>query len=385
MPRVLTIIALLVLAHLAFTGNRLAAQLWAIDGFGSTPATNGTLMACFGLLPALFSVSAGRVVDRIGFRRPVIVGLVCELIGLALVPAFPSLVMLHIAALFAGSGFMLCQIALQNALGHVGLPENRAVNFSWMGLGFSGSMLVAPLSTGVLIDTIGHRFTFVLLAAIVLIPLAAMLLGRVALPTLPPAVDIGKRRLVDLFRHQKMRNLFIVTGLTSIAWDLFMFVMPIYGTSIGLSATRIGVVIGSFALATFTVRLVLPMLIRRVPLWWMLAGALAITGSVYTLIPLTDSVPTLMTLAFVLGLGLGSTQPMIMALLHTITPNGRVGEALGLRTTVINASQTALPLFFGAVGAAMGMLPVFWLLASVMLGGAVLAGKQGRAEAKERI
>jgi hypothetical protein len=61
---------------------------------------------------------------------------------------------------------------------------------------------------------------------------------------------------------------------------------------------------------------------------------------------------------------------MVMTLLYDTSPPGRQGEALGVRTTVMNASHTVLPLAFGALGAALGMFPVFWAMAALLGAGA---------------
>ena len=68
----------------------------------------------------------------------------------------------------------------------------------------------------------------------------------------------------------------------------------------------------------------------------------------------------LMALSFCLGLGLGSGQPMVMALLHSYAPPGRMGEAAGVRMSLINSMAVAVPLVFGAVGTAFGLAPVLW-------------------------
>ena len=49
---------------------------------------------------------------------------------------------------------------------------------------------------------------------------------------------------------------------------------------------------------------------------------------------------------------------------YPMAQQGRAGEALGLRTTLLNFSQTAIPLVSGALGAAFGMAPVFWTMAA---------------------
>jgi MFS family permease len=112
------------------------------------------------------------------------------------------------------------------------------------------------------------------------------------------------------------------------------------------------------------------MIIRRVRQWVIIGGALGLSGASYLLFPLVESAPLLMAISFVLGLGLGCAQPVIMAVLYEAAPPGRQGEAVGVRTTMINASQTFIPLTSGALSAAMGMTPVFWLIALLLLGGA---------------
>jgi MFS-type transporter involved in bile tolerance (Atg22 family) len=67
-----------------------------------------------------------------------------------------------------------------------------------------------------------------------------------------------------------------------------------------------------------------------------------------------------------LGLSLGSVQPMIMSTLHQITPADRQGEALGLRLMSLNGSSVLMPLLFGTLGAAVGVSVVFWTVAAVV-------------------
>jgi MFS-type transporter involved in bile tolerance (Atg22 family) len=70
-----------------------------------------------------------------------------------------------------------------------------------------------------------------------------------------------------------------------------------------------------------------------------------------------------------LGVTLGSVQPMMMSMLHHLTPDDRHGEALAFRSMAINASSTVMPLIFGATGTLLGAAVLFWAV-----GGAVSAG-----------
>jgi predicted MFS family arabinose efflux permease len=374
--RLWQLVALTILAHTAFNGCRMLVSLYAIQLHASA-FTVGTLMSSFALLPMLLAVGAGRLVDRVGARWPMFGASVSVALGALLPFLWPRLWTLYAASTLIGTGFMLFHVAVNQVVGTIGRVEERASNFSWLALGFSVSSSVGPLVTGFAIDAIGHVRTFLLLFLFPLLPMIATWLNRPALPSARERrADAGEGRVMDLLRNRPLRRVFIASGLLNMAWDLYTFVMPIYGSRIGLSASTIGTVMGSFALAIFAVRLLLPLLIRRARPWQIIGAALLIAAADYCVFPFFTSVPLLVAMSCVLGVGLGCSQPMVMALLYNTSPPGRQGEAVGVRTTVMNASSTALPLASGALGAALGMGPVFWSMAGLLGAGAYFVNRR---------
>jgi MFS family permease len=91
-----------------------------------------------------------------------------------------------------------------------------------------------------------------------------------------------------------------------------------------------------------------------------------------------QTVPLLAAVSFFLGLGLGATQPSVMSLIYAKAPPGRAGEAVGVRSVVLNASHTVLPLAFGGVGAALGMAPVFWSMSLALAAGGWFSDRRRR-------
>jgi predicted MFS family arabinose efflux permease len=216
------------------------------------------------------------------------------------------------------------------------------------------------------------------LAVFPLVPIVVLGLDRLRLPqphanAAPPAPG---RSVADLLRHRDLRPVFVTSGLLAAAWDMFTFAIPVYGSSIELSASSIGLVLGSFSVATFVIRGLLPAISRRLSAWPLLAVSLAIAAGSFLLFPLLERAAFLMAVAFFLGLGLGMSQPMVMSLLHNTVPQGRVGEAIGVRMTIVNISQIAIPLSFGALGTALGMVPVFWATALLLSGGSWYAKRR---------
>jgi predicted MFS family arabinose efflux permease len=350
----------------------MTTSLFALE-LGATAFTVGILMALFALLPMLLSVSAGRLVDRAGPRRPLAVAFVALAFGSALPFVFPRMETLFVSTTLVGTAFMYVHIAMNSVFGAQGTSENRAVSFAWLALGFSISNSLGPLVAGFAIDGLGHASAMLCLAAFPLVALALLFRRSRPFPRPERVPRPLSSSVLDLLRTRRLRHTFIVSLLLAMGWDLYTFLIPIYGARIGLAAATIGVVMATFAVATFVVRLAMPVMVKRVRQWVLISAALALSGTVYLVFPLVGSVPVLMILSFVLGLGLGCAQPVIMSLLYEASPPGRQGEAVGLRTSLLNLSHTAIPLGSGALSAALGMAAAFWLIAAFLLGGAWFA------------
>jgi predicted MFS family arabinose efflux permease len=373
-------VALNALGHLAFVGARMTTVLFALE-LGASEAAVGVLMSLFALLPMLLSVSAGRLIDRVGPRRPLAVSLAGLAVSAALPFAVPGLATLYVSTTLLGVSFMYVHIAMNSVFGAHGSPEERAVNFSWLALGFAISNSIGPLVAGYAIDGFGHAPAFVILSLFPAIGLALLSLRKRPLPR-PDQGPLARRTgVLDLLRIPGLRHTFWVSLLLATGWDLFTFLTPLYGARLGLSAAAIGVILSTFAVATLTVRIAMPVLIKKLRQWVIIFAALAISGACYVLFPFAQSVPPLMALSFVLGLGLGSAQPVIMSLLYAASPPGRQGEAVGVRTSLLNGSHTLIPLASGAASSAVGMAPVFWVLAACLLGGAWFARRQVKSSA----
>src|SRR5690606_24453751 len=117
--------------------------------------------------------------------------------------------------------------------------------------------------------------------------------------------------------------------------------------------------------------------------WPLVLGAMTVAALVYLAYPLFPGLSTMLALSFMLGLGLGVAQPMMMAVLHRVSPPGRIGEAGGLRMTLINGTQTFLPSAFGAFGAAFGLSAIFWGMALLIAGGGAHVYRGLRLEERE--
>ena len=364
------IVVACVLIHAGFGGAKVALPLHALQ-LGLDAFTVGVMMALWALCPMLIALYVGRLVDRVGPRVPMLAGTVGVVISLLIPYFFPSTMALYIMAVAVGTAFQFFFVPTQGITGALGKPEDRARNYSLLSVGFSIASFLGPLIAGFSIDYFGHRMAYLMLA---ICPVLAVLLLWIKGGVLPKAaVKAGeedkKSSSFDLLRNAKLRNAIIASGLISVGWDLYLFFFPIYGHSIGLSASVIGIVISMFALAVFTIRVALPALAKKWTEFEILLYAIAFAGAALLLFPLFHH-PYLLALAsFILGLGCGVGQPMSMSLIYSLSPPGRASEGAGLRVTFNHFTHLVVPLAFGGIGTAFGFAPVFVSCSALLLGG----------------
>lgn len=350
-------------------GSRVLMSLHALE-LGASAAAVGILIALYGLGPLVLSVYSGKVVDRVGSYRPIFFGLIGIAAGLAIPWLFPVFAALCIAALLLGIAFVFLNIAMQNLVISFGDAEARTRNVSLQSLAISLAALLGPLLVGISIDHRGHVPTFLYLALVVVCAWIGWIFCRRLVPRQGRGAKHGAGGGVrNLLAQPRLRNVIVTSALVVAGVDLYTFYMPIYGHAVGLSATMIGVVLAAHAAATFVVRVFLPLLVRRWDEDRVMTASMLLAGATFLLFPFAERVTSLLLLSFVLGLGLGVGQPLSVIMAYNRAPAGRTGEALGLRFSLVNLTHMIIPLVFGTIGSALGLVTVFLANSALMLGG----------------
>jgi MFS family permease len=386
-PIPLRLCVALLVGHVAFTGNRLILTLHA-SAQHATPLQIGVLLGLLMAGPMVLSVQFGRWSDRMGYEKLCAVGLSlvfgANLLSAVAAATGMGLLPMYLASLMTGSGYMLAHVAVNNAIGKLTPSSHTAEAFSVLAMSLSLSGLLGPLVSGLAIDHIGFRNTYIALAGFALTSGMLMRWAARRYHVEGQAAGRHKRgRIGDLLSDPKLRAVFVISSLLSMAWDLFNFLAPLHGVRSGLSATATGMVVASFSVGTFAVRLLLPALSRVAGVWRILGVALVLTAAGFVAFPLLRGVWQLAGAAFVIGMSLGCAQPLSMALVYRTAPAHRVGEAAGFRIAITSFSQTALPMFFGALGAAVGFGPAFWVVSVVLAAGVSMTERQRRANSIE--
>lgn len=368
------VVAALVCVHASMAATRVTASLLVLHQ-GRPAWMVGALMSLFSVAPLGLALWAGRQADRHGLHRTLGIGVLMGFAGAALAVLSQHPVALALAALATGGAISVAAVGVQRQAGRMAShPADLKRVFSWVALGPALSNALAPVAVGLLIDHVSYRAGFVLAA---LLPLLAWWAAR-RVPREPvaagaptgvgaPAVAAGRRSAWDLLRHPSVRALIVVNLALSSCWDAHSFAIPVIGHAREMSASGIGLVLGGFATAATGVRLLISRWADRLDERRALRGAMVLatlTCGVYAWLP---GLGGMLLGSAVLGLALGSVQPMVLAMLHQATPDDRQGEALGLRMLAVNLVTVVMPGLFGLLAEAVGPAAPLLLMGTVVL------------------
>jgi MFS family permease len=372
------VVLLSVLCSIAQRGSKVTVSLFALE-LGAGSLAVGVLAALFATFPLLLAVHAGRISDRFGVRYPMLLGATTMAAALAVPAALPQMNALFACAALLGLGHIFFHVSVHNLVGSLGAAD-RTRNFATFSLGSSIAAFIGPSAAGFGIEYAGFQPALLMLAAFPLVCGLVMLVYR------PSAVrhdaEEQAKSAFDLLAIPALRRTLIMSSVALTGIELFSFYLPIYGRSIGLAPSSIGMVLSCYAVAGFIVRAIMHRLARRHTEIGVLTGSLFLAALAYAALPALHDAVLLGLAAFTLGLALGSAQPLTIILTYNHAPAGRSGEALGMRIMANKVTQIGVPLMFGGLGAAMGSVPVFLATAAFLFVAGLLSLKSGKRETR---
>ena len=356
--------------------------LW-LSQSGVSTAEIGFVLGARHVLPFLFSIHGGALMDRVGARQLMMASSIMSAIVLMLFPVLAWIPAVIVLQMLNGYGSSMSWIGAQAYFGRVlAQSATYAGRFSFC-LRFGS--FVGPPVAGLAFDTVGVYGAFAVLS----LWGAGTAVAAWFVPKEADGPAIERRKLawsdvvprasdyLDAFklaREPAMKIVLIITVMRIAASSIQDSFYPVWLAQIGLPATQIGILITvSSALAAISSLWVGPVTKRLNPLWvliWTAAGSIIFVS----ITPALDSLGLLMIAAGLRGLCMGISQPLMLSILADAAGSGFLARGAALRTTANRVAASVTPISMGTIAHFAGLAASFHIVGGILLCGVGLVG-----------
>ena len=368
--------------------------LW-LTGLGASTAMIGLVVGARHLLPFLFSIHAGALMDRVG-ARPLMIG--AALTSALVMPLFPASSWIPAAIalqMVNGYGTSLGWIGAQSCFGRV-LAHSATYSGRFSFAARMGS-LMGPPAAGLAFDSFGPWGGFGVLGL-----WSAGIAASAAFTT--PDVDGPPRERPKLgwgdmlpkwadyrdawalAREPGMRAVLLVTVMRIAASSIQDAFYPVWLHQIDLSATSIGLLITISSAVGAASSLAVGGVARYVPPMWVLIWTSF--GSIL-FVSITPTFVTFAPLAIVAGLRgfcMGVSQPLMLSVLAEASGKDSLGRGAAVRTTANRVASAGTPVAMGWIASSFGFAASFYITGAILTAGMCLVAlRTRRVEALSRV
>lgn len=356
--------------------TQVVVPLWVISLDPSAFAF-GLVIGARALLPFLFSIHGGALMDRLGARQ---VMLFFASIGLVLPVLFPLLPWVWAAGVLQLVTGLTTTMSWVGAQTLVGQTAKGGSGFASR-LSFSNRLggFICPLMAGACWDAFGYIGGFgIMFVWSVLLFISAILMPR--RKTADPAANDARFVARDAVpRVDDYVRAFALLSIPAVAVVSIGSVLNIasgaiqssfyiaYLEKIGFSGTLIGVLVSMANIAALLGTVGVTRIMRRIGDIRLLNASVVAAIIAVTVTPLFATFAPLMATSLLRGWSQGMGQPLMISIPSRWVPPGSQGAAVGLRMCLNRLVQTLLPPLMGVVAGVIGLEASF-----LVVGGALL-------------
>lgn len=368
-------------------GTRPLVPLFANELEASTIEI-GLIISMFPILPLLFAVYIGRIVDRIGCKVPIIWNSILSTFALMIPFVLPTLTGLFVSQLVMGLTSTFFIVAAQSYVGHSGDGKKRELNVMKFSIGNAIGSFIGPLAGGYLADWIGTPQAFLTLGIASLVSFVLSLsIVENGKPkdSLKKAATMKLSATLDLLKISNVRRAFLISALILMGKDIFTSYFPLLAVEFGLSGSTIGMIIAINALAGIIIRWLMPQLLGAFGRNVVIIGSIVSAGVFFIVLPFFQNEVLLGLISFLLGIGLGLGQPLSISTTMFSLPEDRMAEGLGLRLTANRFTQATAPFLFGVLAQVFTLASVFFVTGSIILAGSMKTRIQEESPVRHKV
>jgi len=346
---------------------------------GASPAVIGVIVGAFGLLSFFLSIPVGGFTDRVGVKRALALGVLCNIVSALLLVRAGHVWTLIASQIVGGLGFQLHVVSSQTFIATLDSPLRRESEFGYLTFSAAFGQSLGPVLGGVIAARFGYHAAFLAVLLVSILGLIIMGFRESRDPRAPGRYSLRRdlRHARTLVSHSGMIAILSFTFVVIFAVSLRTSFLPVLLLQRGSSEALVGLLISLFAATSTVIRLFMGRLFQVFSRRILLAlSTLAVAFGV-GLIPMLSSGFTMALVLCTFGLGFGLTQPLSMVMVADLADPRYSGLTMGIRFMAITLASFLGPVLLGVVVEGFGLNAAFYVSAFfvIMTGGYILSWK----------
>jgi MFS family permease len=335
------------------------------SALGTPVSQVGFVVAICSYVTALLIIPCGRVSDRVGPQRFMVMGLIVFVTAplLYLLAKKPEHLVLVRAvhglafAFFVPAGFALA--------GNLARPDKRGEAMGWYTMAVHLGFMMGPATGGFILKTLGFEMVFCASSGVAMIGLLLVFIWGSGFQHQQHKI-VGKDSFREWLRQRPIQVSLLVQFVTGFGMGNITAYLPLYFKSIGLTGVAAGLVITALFAASSLSRAPAGRISDRVGrkpiiIWGLILITLAVAS-----ISQFRSLPYLMLTGVFFGLGMGISSPATFALVAESSSTKIMGFSMAILSFSFHLGMAVGPTSMGMAIRATGLQNMFLVCASVL-------------------
>ncbi len=324
---------------------------------------------------------AGNWCDRIGYRKPFIIGVIATSVASVLGGLAFGAADLTFYRILSGLGYGTLSIAVMVFVNSVTTPQNRATAMSLLSASALAGAALGPLPGGYIAESLtpvlfGYRATFYgggLVQILVGVYAFFLIRGRGMVTAQVAPTSSGGSLYTLALRHKGVAITSLCIFLFGLSYGAFLFfTVPLLGESLGFGPVRIGWIISSFGFGHVIGALIMGPLSdkmgRRKPFVFL---ALLSTGVLLLLFSLVDQVLLMVAITSLIGFLSAPLCGIVPAMVCELLPESPA-SAMALQRSAENLGIFVGPILGGLILSISGFSTALIAYAAITIVGSLI-------------
>jgi MFS family permease len=343
---------------------------WYAQSLGASLSMIGSFSSVAGLTMLFFAIPLGQLSDKFGRRTIMIPGLVMYIlvpIAYTVVTSpfhfYPIRVVFRIAgSMFFANGFLLMSEITKSEE----RPFAQGIYMTAMGLGAT----VGPLIGGYASRYYGVTTTFIIASSFSAVGLLLIFLVKEDIGAIKERNQV-KYSFKNLIRDLRVLNVCMSNFLNTMMYLAVVIFFPVFARNMNFDESQIGTGLSIRGLVSTVVRLPVGSIVKIIPIFTLMLGALFLSGvSLYGLSG-TSFVIGLTVLLGLQGVAFGIFYTSINMYIADEFSQERRGTTMGLSSLFGNISNIVIPLIFGLLADSFGTNRAYQFISGIAFVGVI--------------